>query len=430
MSQREAYAELDDVRLHYVESGEGPLVVLLHGFPEFWYSWRAQIPALAAAGFRVVAPDMRGYNLSSKPSGVRAYDTDQLAADVRDLIHERGERSALLAGHDWGAAVAWMTAMNHPEVVDRLAILNLPHPRRLPACPAPRSPPAAALLVHVLLSAPVAARARRPRPSLAGPTRWPGAREPAGGIHRRGRRPLRRGLVAAGRPDRDAQLLPRGLPPDAPAGGGRDACRSWRPRWVIFGEGDRHLRHQLAEPYPADVPNLQGVVRIPGASHWVQNDAAEQVNRLLIDFFTRPAARQSAPTAAAGLRRLEGDAIRLCHPLARPCRRTRSGPPARPGAQALSIAEVAMLAREHLARLTPAERRRLVELVRTGRGRPSHLKAPTARSSPRWWPSSNRVCWRDRPPTGSRPYPCLAASCTARANANAPRSGGSSGSRS
>src|SRR5499427_5925817 len=93
---REGYAEIGDVRLHYVEAGEGPLVVLLHGFPEFWYGWRLQIKPLAAAGFRVVAPDMRGYNLSSKPDGVAAYDFGPLTADIRDLIHERGAQSALL----------------------------------------------------------------------------------------------------------------------------------------------------------------------------------------------------------------------------------------------------------------------------------------------------------------------------------------------
>jgi pimeloyl-ACP methyl ester carboxylesterase len=128
---REGYAEVGDVRLHYVEAGEGPLVVLLHGFPEFWYGWREQIGPLAAAGFRVVAPDLRGYNLSSKPGGVHAYDTGLLTADIVGLIHERGAGSALLAGHDWGGSVAWATAMSHPEVVDRLAILNAAHPRKL-----------------------------------------------------------------------------------------------------------------------------------------------------------------------------------------------------------------------------------------------------------------------------------------------------------
>jgi len=128
---REGYAEIGDQRLHYMEAGEGPLVVLLHGFPEFWYGWRLQIQPLAAAGFRVVAPDTRGYNLSSKPDGVKAYDVSLLAADIRDLIHERGEQSALLVGHDWGGSIAWATAMNHPEVVERLAILNAAHPRKL-----------------------------------------------------------------------------------------------------------------------------------------------------------------------------------------------------------------------------------------------------------------------------------------------------------
>src|SRR5215471_10211351 len=112
---REGYAEIGDMRLHYVEAGDGPLVVLLHGFPEFWYGWRLQIQPLAAAGFRVVAPDLRGYNLSSRPKGVKAYGGDQLTADIRGLIQERGAKSALLVGHDWGGSVAWATAMHYPE---------------------------------------------------------------------------------------------------------------------------------------------------------------------------------------------------------------------------------------------------------------------------------------------------------------------------
>src|SRR5256885_10896404 len=93
---RDGYAEVGDVTLHYVEAGDGPLIVLLHGFPEFWYGWRRQIEPLPAAGFRVVAPDMRGHNLSSKPDGVQAYDTGQLAAALPGLIQERGDGTATL----------------------------------------------------------------------------------------------------------------------------------------------------------------------------------------------------------------------------------------------------------------------------------------------------------------------------------------------
>src|SRR4051794_30450729 len=128
---REGYADVGDQKLHYVEAGEGPLVVLLHGFPEFWFGWRLQIEPLAAAGFRVVVPDTRGYNLSSKPAGVDAYTVDKLADDISGLIRELGAESALVAGHDWGGSIAWTMAMYHPEVVDRLAILDAAHPRRL-----------------------------------------------------------------------------------------------------------------------------------------------------------------------------------------------------------------------------------------------------------------------------------------------------------
>ncbi len=122
------YADLGDVRLHYVEAGEGPLVVLLHGFPQFWYMWRFQIPALAEAGFRVVAPDMRGYNLSEKPREVRSYRVELLARDVERLIPACGEASAVVVGHDWGGLVAWALGAWHPDRVRTLSVLSVPHP--------------------------------------------------------------------------------------------------------------------------------------------------------------------------------------------------------------------------------------------------------------------------------------------------------------
>ncbi|HEX8834414.1 MAG TPA: alpha/beta hydrolase, partial [Abditibacteriaceae bacterium] len=122
------YARLRGVTLHYIEAGSGPLVVLLHGFPEFWYAWRNQIPALVEAGYRVVAPDMRGYNLSSKPRSAHHYRIELLTRDVVELIGHLGEDRAHIVGHDWGGYVAWATAMRHPQAVNRLAILNAPHP--------------------------------------------------------------------------------------------------------------------------------------------------------------------------------------------------------------------------------------------------------------------------------------------------------------
>src|SRR5207248_3278599 len=122
------YAVVNGVRLHYVEAGAGPLMVLLHGFPEFWYSWRHQIPALAAAGFRVIAPDLRGYNLSAKPPAVHSYRIEALVGDVAALIRHAGERRAAVAGHDWGGVLAWYLPLYHPDVVDRLIVLNAPHP--------------------------------------------------------------------------------------------------------------------------------------------------------------------------------------------------------------------------------------------------------------------------------------------------------------
>jgi len=121
--------QTNGVALHVAQAGpaDGPPVILLHGFPEYWGGWAKQIPALAAAGYRVWAPDQRGYNLSSKPAGVRAYDIDALARDVVGLIDATRREKVLLVGHDWGAAVAWWVAGNYPERLHKLAILNVPH---------------------------------------------------------------------------------------------------------------------------------------------------------------------------------------------------------------------------------------------------------------------------------------------------------------
>ncbi|HEX8201190.1 MAG TPA: alpha/beta hydrolase, partial [Isosphaeraceae bacterium] len=124
------FLETNGIRLHVACAGpeDGPLVILLHGFPEFWYGWRHQIGPLAAAGYRVLAPDQRGYNRSDKPKGVASYALDRLAGDVVGLIDGAGRSRATVVGHDWGGAVAWWLALRHPGRLERLVVLNAPHP--------------------------------------------------------------------------------------------------------------------------------------------------------------------------------------------------------------------------------------------------------------------------------------------------------------
>ncbi len=124
------FAENNGVKIHYASLGSGPLVVMIHGFPDFWYSWRHQMEALAPH-FQVVAVDQRGYNQSDQPEGVAAYAMPNLVADVVAVIKKLGRERATIVGHDWGGAVAWQFALNLPQMTDQLIILNLPHPNGL-----------------------------------------------------------------------------------------------------------------------------------------------------------------------------------------------------------------------------------------------------------------------------------------------------------
>lgn len=121
---------VNGVRLHVVSAGPtgGKPVILLHGFPEFWRGWSKQISPLAEAGYRVIVPDQRGYNLSNAPKDIRAYSLDNLSRDITGLMDHFGYQQAAVVGHDWGGAVAWHLGIHHPERVERLGILNLPHP--------------------------------------------------------------------------------------------------------------------------------------------------------------------------------------------------------------------------------------------------------------------------------------------------------------
>ncbi|MBD2100802.1 alpha/beta fold hydrolase [Leptolyngbya sp. FACHB-261] len=128
-SWQHGYIASNGIRLHYVTQGEGPLMLMLHGFPEFWYSWRHQIPEFAQ-NYKVVALDLRGYNESDKPKGTDAYRMSELVEDVAGVIRGLGYEHCVLVGHDWGGAVAWSFAYAHPQMVERLIVLNLPHPAK------------------------------------------------------------------------------------------------------------------------------------------------------------------------------------------------------------------------------------------------------------------------------------------------------------
>ncbi|AUX33266.1 MULTISPECIES: alpha/beta fold hydrolase [Sorangium] len=277
------FTERSGVRLHYVEAGEGPLVVLLHGFPELWYSWRHQIPALVEAGYRVIAPDMRGYNLSDKPRGVGAYAIGELTADVAALIEASGaERAAAVVGHDWGGGVAWTFAMQYPALLERLVILNCPHPQKLLAgfrtarqlrkswymffFQLPRVPELVAQRSDYALL----------REALKNDPQRPGAMSDDD---------LARYVASWSQPGALTATINyyRAMFRPGSLRGISKPTRVDVPVLVIWGEHDRYLGAELAAPDPELVPNAR-VARIPDASHGVLYDRPERVNQLLLEF--------------------------------------------------------------------------------------------------------------------------------------------------
>ena len=263
--------------LHIESAGpeDGPLVVLLHGFPEFSYAWRKQIGPLAAAGFRVLAPDQRGYGRSGKPAGIDAYVLDELADDVLRLA---GERRFSLVGHDWGGVVAWWLALRNPERLDRLVILNAPHPATLESY-ALRHPGQMLKSWYVLFFqlpgvAEAAFRARD-------------FRMPAGalvGTSRRGTftsEDLERYRAAWAEPGAVTAMLNwyRALRRRRPVPAKRVAV----PTLILWGERDAFLQPGLADAALALCDDGR-LVRFDRATHWLQHEEAERVNGELVGF--------------------------------------------------------------------------------------------------------------------------------------------------
>ena len=272
-------AEVGGVTLHYVAAGAGKPVILLHGFPEFWYGWRHQIGPLAESGLRVIVPDQRGYNESDKPRDVAAYRLDVLADDVAGLMDALGLERAAVVGHDWGGIVAWWLAARQPGRVDRLAILNAPHPfafRRLI-----RSSPSQMLKSWYTFVFQI--------PWL-----------PEAVLRARGGAMLRRMLRGTGRPGAftEAELdayaeswsrpgaltaminwyrapLPKAQDPSA----GRVAA----PTLVIWGARDAALDRSLAEASLSWCERGR-LETLDDATHWVQHEEGPRVNRLLLEF--------------------------------------------------------------------------------------------------------------------------------------------------
>jgi epoxide hydrolase 4 len=270
------------VQLHYREAGSGPLVVLLHGFPEFWYSWRHLMPALSEAGYHAIAPDMRGYNLSGKPQGIDAYAIDILAEDIAALIRHAGERRAHIIGHDWGGAVAWHLAMRHREMVDRLVILNAPHPRAFARTL--RTPGqlwrSRYMLYFQLPKLPEAAIRRDDfaiirRILREDPTRPDAFTE----------LDIDRYVAALARPWALTSAInyyraAARIRPSRPPG---YSSRIEASTLLIWGDRDKYLSRALTEGLERWVPTL-AVEHLPDASHWVLADAPDDVERLVMNF--------------------------------------------------------------------------------------------------------------------------------------------------
>jgi pimeloyl-ACP methyl ester carboxylesterase len=269
------------VGLHVVRTGEGPLVVLLHGFPEHWISWRHQIGALADAGFSVAVPDLRGYNLSERPSARDAYHVRLLADDVAAVIRACGQTRAHVVGHDWGGIIAWTFAGVHGDLLDKLVIMNAPH-MRLYVKVARRN-------VRQLLRAWYILFFRLPRL----PERALAAVNYAAVRRMFKELPARRGTFSDEDIDQYIEALRR--PGALTAGlnyyranGGSGArlaatARSAAETLVIWGEKDPALVVELLDGLERVAPRVR-VHRLPDASHWVQNEAPDEVNRVLIEF--------------------------------------------------------------------------------------------------------------------------------------------------
>ncbi len=271
-----------DVRLSVSEKGAGDPVVLLHGFPELAHSWRRQLPALAAAGYHAVAPDLRGYGESDRPTAVDAYALPLLAGDIAGLIDTLGG-SAHIVGHDWGGSIAWSLASRRPEIVRSLTILNSPHPVASAEARQIREQQQKSWymllfqfvgVAEAWLSADDFANLRAFVFDTAAEGTFPDADREVfvAALRRDGALTAALNYYRANIPAASWLRPPPDLPPVAV------------PTMIIWGEADAYMSPLLLDRSIEKVDGPVRVERLPGVSHWVQQEAPDRVNELLVDF--------------------------------------------------------------------------------------------------------------------------------------------------
>ena len=275
-SLRHALVPVGSVTLHVVECGQGPSVLLLHGFPELWYAWHRLLPALARAGFRAVAPDLRGYGASDKPTDIDAYRSDLLLDDVQGLVHALDLGSVRLVGHDWGATLAFMFAARHPELVSHLVILNGAPPTRLRA-ELGRLEQALRSAYILFFQLPwLPEWCLRRRPVIAGVFR--GSSENPAAFSEddidRYAAAMRVPRVATGMVN--YYRAARRFPPDLDS-------NILAPTLVIWGERDPALSRRNLDGLSALVPDLT-IETVPNAGHFVHHEVPELVLRRMLEF--------------------------------------------------------------------------------------------------------------------------------------------------
>jgi pimeloyl-ACP methyl ester carboxylesterase len=268
------FADSGGVKIHYQTLGKGPLIVLIHGFPDFWYTWRAQMPELART-HQVVAIDQRGYNLSDKPEGVENYAMDKLVGDVAAVIKHFGRDKAIIVGHDWGGMVAWTLAMSRPEMVDRLIILNLPHPRGLTRELANNTAQQKASQYARDFQKPEAAAKIKPE-MLAFWVKDPEARKVYVEAFKRSSVEGMLNYYKANYPREPYQERPA-----------RDFPQVKCPVLMFHGLDDVALLPGALNDTWKWIDNELTLVTIPGSSHFVQQDASERVTRIMAGWLAR-----------------------------------------------------------------------------------------------------------------------------------------------